>query len=261
MSRGFAGHGRSCRCEAVVLGMMDYLEADKIVTLFTLEHGKIRGIARGAKRSVRRFGASLELFARLELDVVLKEGLSLLQSADVVTVFPNIRCDLAKIGHAAYACELTDALLPEGLANPRLFRLLAVYLEHLERFPAVPSDRRFFELNLLNVLGYRPALGECAECGAPLDADIRFRHASAASGLLCGECGRGGSPLAAATLSLLRRALATGRFGVVSFPPAGLDEAGRFIDAAIAAHIQRPLNALAFLRETDEQMLPKSVDR
>ena len=48
----------TCRCEAIVLGVMDYREADKIVTLFTLDHGKLKGIARGAKRSVRRFGGA-----------------------------------------------------------------------------------------------------------------------------------------------------------------------------------------------------------
>jgi DNA repair protein RecO (recombination protein O) len=228
---------------------MDYRESDKIVTLFTLEQGKIRGMARGAKRSVRRFGGALELFARLKLEIGIKEGLAQLYAADIVTIFPRIRADLAKIGHAAYACELTDALLPEGLCNPRLFRLLTAYLEHLDLSPAAPSDRRFFELNFLNVLGYRPALEQCAECATELSGGALFRSAAAACGLLCERCGRGGSPISAATIALFRQVLATGKFGVIGFPPAELDEAGRLLDSAIAAHIQRPLNALSFLRE------------
>jgi len=242
----------TCRCEAIVLGMMDYSEADKIVTLFTLEQGKIRGIGRGAKRSVRRFGGALELFARLKLEVSLKEGLAQLLTADIVTVFPRIREDLVKIGHAGYACDLTDALLPERFANPRLFRLLTAYLEHLDRFPVAPSDRRFFELNLLNVLGYRPALEQCTECAADLFGTAWFRQGAAASGLLCGECGRGGSQVSATTVGLLRQALATGRFGAIRFSQAELGEAGSFLDSAILAHIQRPLNALSFLREMEE---------
>jgi DNA repair protein RecO (recombination protein O) len=243
----------TCRYEAIVLGMMDYCEADKIVTLFTLEQGKIRGIGRGAKRSVRRFGGALELFARLKLELNLKEGLAQLLTADIVTVFPRIREDLVKISYASYACDLTDALLPERLANPRLFRLLTAYLEHLNRFPVAPSDRRFFELNLLNVLGYRPVLEQCTECAADLAGAAWFRQHAAASGLLCGICGRGGSPVSAATVDLLRQALATGRFGVIKFSLVELDEAGRFLDSAITAHIQRPLNALTFLREMEEQ--------
>jgi len=240
---------QSCRCEAIVLGVMDYREADKIVTLFTMEQGKIRGMARGAKRSIRRFGGALELFARLKLEIGIREGLAQLHTADIVTVFPYIRADLAKIGQAGYACELTDALLPEGLCNPRLFRLLTTYLEHLDRFPAAPSDRRFFELNFLNVLGYRPALEQCAECASELAGGAWFRPAAAACGLLCEQCGQGARPVSAETVALLRKALATGKFGVIGFSPAELDEAGRLLDSAIAAHIQRPLNALSFLRE------------
>jgi DNA repair protein RecO (recombination protein O) len=241
---------QSCRCEAVVLGMMDYRESDKIVTIFTLEHGKLKGLARGAKRSVRRFGGALELFARLRVELGMKEGLAQLHSADIETIFPGIRADLGKIGHAGYACELTDALMPEGLPNPRLFRLLTAYLEQLDHFPADPSDRRFFELNLLNILGYRPELDHCSACGAELVGRGWLGNAADA-GLLCERCGTRGRPLAAATIALLRRALLTGRFGVLRFSPAELDEAALLLDSAIDSHLQRPLHALSFLRETE----------
>ena len=143
---------RENRCEAVVLAVLDYGEADKIITFFTREHGKIKCIARNAKNSRRRFGGVLELFARLRLQIVLREGLSRLQGADVVTIFPHIREDLSKIGYAGYACELSDRMLPEAQANVRLYRLLVSYLEQLDSFPCSADDRRFFEVNLLNVL-------------------------------------------------------------------------------------------------------------
>src|SRR5512146_2927379 len=123
------------RCEAIVLGTMDYRETDRLVTLFTLEHGKLRGVAPGAKRSVRRFAGACEPFAHLQIQLVLRDGLSRMQGTDTITVFPGIRRELAKIAHAGYACELTDHFLPDGVSNPRLFRLLAAYLEHLERAP------------------------------------------------------------------------------------------------------------------------------
>ncbi|MCM2359134.1 MAG: DNA repair protein RecO, partial [Geobacteraceae bacterium] len=153
------------RCDAVVLGALDYREADRLVTLFTLEHGKVKGVARGAKRSIRRFGGALEQFARLAVQLALKGGLARIDGADVATIHPGIRADLLKIGYAGYACEAVDLLLPEGLPNPRLFRLLSAYLERLDAAPAAASDRRFFEANLLNVLGYRLPLEECASCG------------------------------------------------------------------------------------------------
>ena len=240
---------RSEYCEALVLGTMDYREADRIVTLFTLKHGKVRGIARGAKRSVRRFGGALELFARLRAEILLKEGLAGIQSADIVTIYPRIRDDLTKIGLAGYVCELTDAFLPEGAANPRLFRLICSYLEHLDYHPVSFSDRRFFELNFLNVLGFRPSLDRCATCSKEMNEGAWLRISMAASGLLCGTCGEGGYPLSQETVLLLRRTLQTGRFGSVSFPPPALKEAGNFLDRAMEAHLNRPLKALSFLRE------------
>jgi DNA repair protein RecO (recombination protein O) len=242
----------SCRCEALVLGTMDYRESDRIVTLFTLEHGKVKGIARGAKKSVRRFGGALELFARLRAELVLRDGLSAISSADILTVFPAIRKELAKIGLAGYACELADALLPEGMCNPRLFRLLNSFLEQLDSSPASPSDRRFFEMNLLNVLGYCPSLEQCASCAADFAGSAWTRQAKAADGLLCAQCGRGGNTVSMETVFLLRRSLQSGRFGTVRFPPSALEEAGNLLDCALAAHLQRPLKALSFLREIGE---------
>jgi DNA repair protein RecO (recombination protein O) len=239
-----------CQCEAIVLAVSDYREADRLVTLFTLEHGKVRGIARGAKRSVRRFGGALEPFARLSVQMALTGSLSRLDSVDLITLHHRIREDLLKIGYAGYACEATDLLLPEGLPNPRQYRLLSAWLERLDSSPAEPSDRRFFEINLLNILGYRPHLEGCARCGADPGTEPSGGYAGAAGEILCGRCGRGGRPVSVATLQLLARCLQTGRFGAVPFPPKELEEAGRILEASVAAHVSRPLKSLAFLRET-----------
>lgn len=243
---------QTSHCEAIVLGVTDYGEADRIGTFFTFEHGKLRGIARGAKRSVRRFGGALELFARLQLQLTLREGLSRVSGADIVTIYAGIRTDLPRIGHAGYACELVDFLLPEGLRNQRLFRLLAAYLEHLDQQPATTADRRFFEMNLLNILGYRPALDHCAGCGGELTGGAFLGQAMASDGLLCGRCGGGGRPIAATAVALLVRAMQTGRFGMLRFTPHELAEAGSLLDAAIAAHLSRPLKSLPFLLELGE---------
>lgn len=238
----------SCRCEAILLGVTDYGEADRLVTLLTLEHGKLRGIAKGAKRSIRRFGATLEPFARVFVEVVITNGLSRILGADVATIFPRIREDLLKIAYAGYACESADQLLPEGLANPRLFRLLAEYLEQLDRFPPAPSDRRFFEVNLLNILGYRPSLRQCSSCGIDL-SEASGRYTDGTGNLRCGMCGRGSRTVSAGTVNLLELSLRTGRFGAVNFTAAQLTEAGIILDPAIASHVSRPLKSPAFLAE------------
>jgi DNA repair protein RecO (recombination protein O) len=227
---------------------MDYGETDRIVTLLTLEHGKLRGVAKGAKKSHKRFGGILEPFARLSAQLTITSGLSRLTGADAVTIFPRIRTDLLKIAYAGYACETADLLLPDGLPNPRLFRLLAAYLEHLDQNPLSPSDRRFYEVNLLNILGYRPAFNQCATCGRDL-SDLTIRFAGGQGGLRCGRCGQGGISVSAGTVTLLETALSTGRFGAVRFLPQELAEAASVLDPAIAAHLCRPLKSLAFLAE------------
>lgn len=229
--------------------MIDYREADKIVTLFTLEHGKLKGVARGAKRSVRRFGGCLEPFALLTVQLALKGGLARLDDADVQTIHPRIRADLHKIGYAGYACEAIDLLLPEGLANSRLFRLLSAYLEQLDSAPPAPSDRRFFEINLLNILGYRPDLDDCGSCGAKLAAASGGCHAGPGGVLLCSRCYHGNSAVSPATIALLKSSLRTGRFGRVVFSSVELAEAGNMLDPAIACHVSRPLKSLHFLSE------------
>jgi DNA repair protein RecO (recombination protein O) len=238
----------NCRCDTLLLGVTDYGEADRIVTLFTLEQGKLKGIARGAKKSLRRFGGALEPFARVSAQITIKSGLSTVTGADVATIYPRIREDLLKIGYAGYACEAVDLLLPEALPNPRLFRLLAAYLEHLDQALPAPSDRRFFEINLLNIMGYRPALSRCATCGIDLAAAPRL-FAGPTGSTLCERCGRGGRAVTQATVASLEASLRTGRFGSVSFPSAELVEAGYILDPALAAHSGRPFKSLSFLRE------------
>lgn len=203
--------------DSIVLRFTDYGEADRIVSLFTLEHGKLQGIARGARRSRKRFAGALEPFAHLRLQLERRSGLANILSADIVSIFPGIRGDLAKIGTAAYACELVERLTPEEEPNPRLFRLLFCYLERLDTAPLSPSDRRFFAVNLLKVLGYQPEL------------EVRG--------------------VSEETARLLARAMQSGRFGAIVFPDHLLREADLLLNPAIDLHLDRELKSLAFLAE------------
>ncbi len=107
-------------------------------------------------------------------------------------------------------------------------------------------------MNFLNILGYRPTLAQCASCGMELPGAEQYRFSVAAGGLLCSGCGRVGPAVSPQTVTLLDRALCTGRFGAVSFPPTSLREAGALLDEAIAGHLVRPLKSLFFLQELGE---------
>jgi DNA repair protein RecO (recombination protein O) len=223
--------------QAIIISGRDYRENDRLVRLFTLGHGPLTALARGAKRSLKRFCGTLEPCSRIGVELAVpEEGLAILYSAEIIASHPALRRELERFAHASYACELADRFLAEHLPNPRLFRLLAMYLEFLGQ--AAPgsedpvadarhgghvlgSGRRFYEINLLNILGYRPDLS------SPL-----------ATGML--------SPL---TAQLLQQCQASGRFGAVTFSPHELAEAGSLLDRTLASHLDRPLKSLEFMRE------------
>lgn len=235
------------KIQTFVLSALDYGDSDRIISLFSLEHGRIKAFARGARKSRKRFGPALEPFARIDAQVRLKDGLSGIQQADIVSIYPVIRTDLARIAHALYACELVDAITAEGQPLPRLFRLLTAYLDRLETETAVEADRRFFEINLLNILGYRPSLENCTRCDTPYgDAGARIQDDGEP---VCRFCSAGGRLLFSATLSMLSSCLKTGSFGQIAFPTEELLQAGDLLDSAVIAHTGRRLKSLEFLRQ------------
>lgn len=235
------------KLQAFVLSSLDYGDSDRIVSLFSLEHGRIKAFARGARKSRKRFGPALEPFARIDVQARIKEGLSSLQQADIISIYPAIRADLERIAHALYTCELVDAITPEGHPIPRLYRLLATYLERLETEPVVEADRRFFEINLLNILGYRPSLETCSRCDAPFgDAGARLQNGGEA---VCRFCSAGGRPISLITLKTLSTCLKTGTFGQIPFPAEVLQQAASLLDEAISAHSGRRLKSLEFLQQ------------
>ncbi len=234
--------------EAIVVGLMDYREADRIVHLYTKEHGRMSGLARGAKKSVKRFGGAFDLFTRLSLNFLPSENLATISSAEPITIYPGIRQAFDRIAHASYAVELVSAMTPEKLPNKRVFRLLSTYLEHLDTSPADSSDRHFFEINLLNILGYRPLLDSCSGCGAAIAADGGFLLPGQSHGILCKRCSRGGDKIEGSTLSLLVESMKTGRFGHIRFTTEEIAQVDRLMEAFISSNISRTLKSLAFLR-------------
>lgn len=235
------------KLQAFVLATLDYGDSDRIVSLFTLEHGRLKAFARRARNSRRRFGAALENFARIEAHVGVKQGLSGLQQAEIHSIYPSIRGDLGRIAHALYACELVDVMTPEGQPLPRLFRLLAAYLERLETSPASEEERRFFEINLLNILGYRPSLESCGRCGTPFGD--RGALLLDDGELVCRACAGHGREMAPLTLGRMLACLRTGTFGLIDFPAEARSQAGVALDRALASHAGRCLRSLEFLRQ------------
>jgi len=235
------------KLQAIALSSTDYGDSDLIATLFTLERGRLKGFARGARNSRKRFGPALETFARIDLQLAYKERMSTLKQADIITVYPGIRKNLNRIAHALYACEITECFTPEGEPLPRLYRLLTAYLERLDSGHEGAADRRFFEINLLNILGYRPSLDSCSRCGSTFSGGGALMQQEGE--LLCRLCAPTGRYIEPQVLQGLLACLSTGRFGLVQLSDDSLLQAGILMDEALATHSGRKLKSLDFLRQ------------
>ncbi len=176
------------RTESIILGSMHLGEADKLVTFFSLDRGKLRGVARNARKSFRRFGAGLEPFTHCRLQLYEREHQELLriESAEILTQHFTLACDLDRLAAAAPALELVRELAPEGERNAAVFLLLGHILNLLETSPDPLFLLRIFEIRLLSLLGYQPKLDRCLSCGSP--ADRRMVFYGPKGGVLCSAC-------------------------------------------------------------------------
>ncbi len=131
---------------------------------------------------------------------------------------------------------------------PRLYRLLATYLERLDSGHIDDADRRMFEINLLNILGYRPSLEGCSRCGSEFDE--RGALIQQGGELVCRFCAATGRQMPLSALRGLNSCLATSRFGQIVFDEETLRTAGILLDESLATHSSRTFKSLEFLRQT-----------
>ena len=178
------------RTEAIVLRILDYGESDRIVTFYTSGFGKLRGIAKGARRSRKRFVNALEPFSYSQILFSRRgpDSLALIEGSDVICHFPSIRADLEKTLSASYLIDLTDQFTLEDKKNEELFSLLLGFLRLLEAVPAREALLRIFEIRLLKLSGYDPLLDHCLICKTPLDKEAAYRFKAADGGLTCLAC-------------------------------------------------------------------------
>jgi DNA repair protein RecO (recombination protein O) len=180
----------SHKTEAILLRSLDYGESDRIVTFYTRDYGKLRGIAKGARRSRKRFANALELFCRSHIVFSRKgrDSLALVEESRVHHHFEQIRQDLKKTLMASYLIDLTDQFTLEDKINEELFQLLNDFLAQIDCSDCADTLLRFFEMRLLVCVGYQPVLDRCVMCQAPLNGAEIYHFHVRAGGIRCGAC-------------------------------------------------------------------------
>ena len=237
------------RAVALVLRSVDYGEADRIVTFYTRELGKVAAFARAARKSQKRFGGALEPFNRLAIRYRDRRGeLLSLASAVVDRARPGVTTELERIHRASYVTELVTEATREREPHAELFDLLDAGLEVIATADTAGGWLAAFELKLLALAGYRPDLAGCASCG-DAGAD-RYRFVPDRGILLCARCASGGGvAVSAGTVRLLEASLEMplDRLDRFSFSAAQVEEARRILGPFIRLQLGKELRSAKFL--------------
>lgn len=178
---------RTFRAQAVVLKHKDWGEADRLIFLFTLEHGKIRAIAKGVRKLKSRKAGHLEPFTQVNLMLAKGRDIPIITQVETIEPYFKIRKDMLMTTFASYVIELLDRFTYEEGENQALFRLLTKTLDRINHSEKINLAIRYYEIRLLDIVGFRPQLFQCTYCNTEIKPENQFFSASA-GGVVCPQC-------------------------------------------------------------------------
>ncbi|MCB0908399.1 MAG: DNA repair protein RecO [Nocardioidaceae bacterium] len=236
------------RDEAIVLRTHKLGEADRIITLLTRHHGRVRAVARGVRRTSSRWGSRLEPFTHVDLMIAEGRTLDVITQADTLTPFHgDLGGDYERYTAGTAMLETAERLATED-KQPALqqFLLLVGGLRAMtSRQHTAGQILDSYLLRSMAVAGYAPSFDHCTRCGEP--GPHRWLNPSA-GGVLCSDCRLPGSATPAAeTISVLGALLAGDWPSVESAEPRHLKEASGVVAAYVAWHLERGLRSLAYV--------------
>jgi DNA repair protein RecO (recombination protein O) len=197
---------RTLRTEAIVLKRRNFGEADRLLTLYTHEFGKLQAIAKGARKPQSRKTGHVELFMRSRLLLAEGRDLHIITQAEMIDAYPVLREDLVRTTYASYVVELLDRFTVEEDTNQDIYNLLSEALGWLGEADDIRLPTRTYELRLLGYTGFRPQLFQCISCDTPIQEHDQFFSAEL-GGVLCPDCRRAdrkAKPISAVAVKVLR---------------------------------------------------------
>lgn len=218
---------------AIVLRQRKLGEADKILTLYTANLGKIDAVAKGVRKTKSRMAGHVEPLTHANFQLAQGKTLDIVTQVETIEPFQMLRDDLDKLSRGLYAAELLDKFTEPREAHFDLYRLLLDTLQRIAERAVIDTPVRFYEMALLDALGYRPELEACVTCRKPL-APVTNYWTTSGGGTICAGCGR--TELAIRPISVnavkVLRLLAQGSFAEV---------ARVHIDAELTSEIERAM--------------------
>jgi len=179
---------RVYQTEAVIVKRINLGEADRILTFYTPDYGKLRAVAKGTRRPRSKMGGHVELLTHSLLLLARGRNLDIVTQAQTINSFLPLKDDLKRMSCGLYISELIDSFTEEDVENRALFQLLLDTLDLLTQAKNNHTVLRYFEMHLLNHTGYRPQLLKCANCNSSLQPITNY-FSSSQGGVLCPDCG------------------------------------------------------------------------
>jgi DNA repair protein RecO (recombination protein O) len=250
-----SGRARVFRTEAVILRRQELGEADRLVVAYSADRGKLRLVAKGVRRLRSRKAGHLEPFSRTVLLIARGRELDIISQAEAIQTYPALRSDLRLVGSASYVVELIDRFTLEEAGSDQVYALLVDTLGRLADGRPAAAVVRYYELRLLELMGYRPEFFRCVQCSDEVRPEDQF-FAPALGGVLCARCGGGptrGRSLSLEALKVLRHYQRSGFEAAVApnVRPAVRQEVEGHLEAYLNHLLERKLNSPRFLRQVE----------
>lgn len=240
--------------DAIVLSRFDYGEADRIMTLFTPDQGKIKAIAKGVRRPTSRLGGSLEPLAELRVALARGRNFDVVTQVEVGKAWLRLRDSLESAATAWYLAELADRSTEEHHEAEGIYALLRRAYELLDEGMDPGRVARWYEMHLADELGVRPEVDRCVECGRMLEPDESFRWVPPLGGVLCHRCpgppeDRAGLSVEALKLLKAYQRLDVEALAALRLPPAVEREVEQAMRDFLRVSLERDARSLRFLDE------------
>ncbi|MBK5107832.1 MAG: DNA repair protein RecO [Anaerolineales bacterium] len=242
---------RTFRSEAIVISHKDWGEADRMLWLYTRKLGKVQAIAKGVRKMRSRKAGHLEPFTCSNLMFARGRTFLIVTQAETVAPFLDLREDLLKVGYAAYISELLDRFTYEEDDNHLIYQLLKDTLTRIDGEPEPYPAVRYFEIHLLDLLGYKPELTNCVNCDSLIQPEDQFFSISL-GGVVCPRCGsriQDARPISMNTLKYLRHFQRSSYREATraTLPPELNRDLEQFMQRYITYILERDLNTPAFI--------------
>ncbi|MBT6345541.1 MAG: DNA repair protein RecO [Nitrospina sp.] len=246
------------KTRAIVIKSFNLSESDRLITFMTEYHGKVKCVAKGARKIKNRFWGALEPMSFINLIYFGKEHQSLfrLNNSDIIESFHTIRDDFDKLYTGVYFIDLIDSMVLEGHPEKKIFGLLYQSLAALDLQTELEPLRRLFEIRLLSLSGYAPQLDHCVLCkNLPQYNMIPFSYAH--NGILCQTCSnrtRIDIQFSTGTKNYIKKLLDVDirTCGRLKFPKTQAEEIGKVTHRLVLSHLGRELKSYPFIKKMAE---------